>query len=79
MGGARGRHGPRAPQVALPAEGRRDTTVGIRGAEPNHHACRWLGITVGGKAVHEPQACLEILERGEQPVPVCGENGYRLV
>ena len=60
MGGTRGRHGPRAAQVALSTEGRHDTTVGIRGAKPNHHACRWLGITVGGKAVLETQACLDI-------------------
>ena len=33
---------------------------GIRSAKRDHYARRWLGITVGGQALHEAKACLEV-------------------
>ena len=64
--------------MTLHSHGWSDTALGVRCTEPDHHACRWLGVAVGGTAIHAAEARLAF-KPGEQLVPVCGEDRYRLV
>ena len=38
--------------------------MSLRSAQPNRHACWWMGLAVGGKTLHKAEARMEI--RGER-------------
>ena len=63
MGRTRGGVGARTLQVALSAARRGDAVMGVGRAKPNCHACKRVGITVSGTALHQTKTCMEV--RGE--------------
>ena len=59
MGCPRGGVGARTLHVALSAARRGDAVVGVRRAKPNCHACKRVGVTVSGRALHQTNTCME--------------------
>ena len=57
MGHTRGGVGARTLQVALSTARRGDAVMGVGRAKPNCHACRRVGITVSGTALHQTTSC----------------------
>ena len=79
MGCTRGRIKAGTLQVALPAERRSDRGVGVGCTQSNRHTRRWMGIMSVARHYTKLKQPWKLVERGEQPVPVCGDFGYRLV